>query len=414
MSAEVGVLLLPLLAAPVLAAGLAAGVGLLAVAAGDKLAERQQRAWNASDRLAQAVAEHDLLRGRIERERARFGELISPLAALARPGAVGADVERANAIGAHIDAQVAAAERRFRAEVAAARAGRIMADVAAAIARMAPPPSTPDRPAPAVAAQPSAELRASLERVLRRIDGAVPPKQSAVLEQRAADALRVASEATALRLLDDLRYSVERANTEAGGRRTALRELSRRVGGFSGPAIDDIRARLLAAHDEPEPDLPALAHAVDAAIETTLAPVVRDYTRRALRESLQEIGCTVEEDFEVALGRDGLAHVQGQGWDDLAVRVRARDDNGYRFNLVAPRDAEEPDLAAVEHRWCGAVDQLMTALAARGVGVETTHRSEEGDPHVQYVDPARFPFERRHRDGRRRADEQRRQRELPR
>ncbi|MEU4222591.1 hypothetical protein, partial [Actinoplanes sp. NPDC026623] len=87
MSAEVGVVFL----APALVAGglvlgggylAARGVGALAGAAGDRLAERQQRAWTAHDRIDRAVAEHDLLRGRIERERARFGDRITPLAAL--------------------------------------------------------------------------------------------------------------------------------------------------------------------------------------------------------------------------------------------------------------------------------------------------------------------------------------------
>ncbi len=412
VSAEVGVIFVLPVVAVAGAVGLAAGaVGLAAGALGDHLSERQSRGWAAADRLRSAVAAHDLLEARVARERERFGDLITALPTLPRPPSAGADVARAEALGAQIDALVAAAEQRFRAEAAAARAGRIMADVAAAIARLPKPPPTPGRPAVA-RTEPTTLIAESLERVLRRMDTGVPPDVATVLQGRAADALRVDSEATALRLLDDLRYSVDQANERVRRRAGALAELAKRMSGYAGPAIEAAQALIVAAHDDPDPDLPAIGRQVDAAIEETLAPLVRDYTRRALRESLEEIGCTVEEEFEVALGRDGMAHVRGPGWDDLAVRIRSRDGEAYHFNLVAPRDGEVPDLQAVESQWCGAVDRLLPALGERGLEVHTTHRSEEGDPEVQYVDPARFPFEQR-RQQRRRQDTARR-RELPR
>ncbi|MEU4220407.1 hypothetical protein, partial [Actinoplanes sp. NPDC026623] len=267
-------------------------------------------------------------------------------------------------------------------------------------------------PQRAPASAPTVQVAEALERVLARVGSGVPPNVTGMLERRAADALRAQSEATALRLLNDLRYTVDQENERARRRHAALRELAGRMNGYSGAAIDDALLLIAAAHDDPEPDLPGLSRTVDDAVAATLAPLVRDYTRRALRESLEEIGCTVEEEFEVALGRNGMAHVRGPGWDDLAVRVRTRDEDGsYHFNLVAPADGAEPDVNAVEHQWCSAVDRLMPALHERGIEVETTHRSEEGDAEVQYIDPARFPFERRRRDQRR--GEQRR-RELPR
>ncbi|WP_157437298.1 hypothetical protein [Actinoplanes subtropicus] len=419
MSAEVGVVF----ALPVLAVGLAAGAGFLAArgvgalagAAGDRLAERQSRRWAAADRLARAVAEHGLLRDQIERGRAEFGERITAVPALGEVPSVGADLDGAEAWAGQVDVMLAAADARFRTEMAAARAGRIMADVASVLARLPKPTPTPGRPEQAAAPTPSRQVAESLERVLSRLDGGVPPPLAAALQRRAADALLARTETSQLRLLDDLRYSVHQANQQAHRRRTALRELAGRLAGFSGAAIDEAMAKILAAAVEPEPDLDGLARAVDTAITATLAPLVRDYTRQALRESLQEIGCAVEEDFEVALGRDGLAHLHRNGWDELAVRVRSRgDENAYYFNMIAPADAEETDLAAVEHQWCSAVDQLLPALSARGLRVTTTHRSEEGEAQVQPVDPARFPFDRRRRGDRRRSELHRRERELPR
>jgi hypothetical protein len=410
-------------ALPVVAVGLAVGagylaargVGALAGAAGDRLAERQSRGWAAADRLARAVAAHGLLRDQVERGRAEFGERITAVPMLGTVPSVGAHLDRAEEWAAHVDATLAAADARFRHEMAAARAGRIMADVAAPLDRLPRPTPTPGRPQRAAAPAPSVQVAESLERVLSRMDGGVPPKLAAVLQSRAADALKARTETTQLRLLDDLRYSIDQANEQSGRRRAALTELAGRLAGFSGPAIDAVQAAISAAAVDPEPDLDGLARAVDAAITATLAPMVRDYTRQALRSSLEEIGCVVEEDFEVALGRDGLAHLHRDGWDDLAVRVRSRaDENAYYFNLIAPADAEATDAAGVEHQWCSAVDRLLPVLSAHGLQVTTTHRSEEGDPQVQTVDPARFPFDRRRRDDRRRSEARGRERNLPR
>ncbi|SNY64877.1 hypothetical protein SAMN05421748_12777 [Paractinoplanes atraurantiacus] len=413
-------------AAPALvAAGLVAGAGYLAVrgigvlagAAGDRLAERQSRGWQAADRIARAVAEHRLLHDQIARGQAQFGALITPPPALGEVPSPGGRVERAEQWAAQVDAVLAAADQRFRAEMAAARTRWVMNEVAAALDRLPKPAPVPGRPRAATAAPaPSTRVAESLRRVIGRMDGGVPPHLAELLQKRAADALAATSEDTQLLLLDDLRYSVDQANEKVRRRRATLRELTARLAGYAGPAVDDALAAISAADADPEPDMPGLGRRVDAAIAATLAPMVRDYTRQALRESLEEIGCTVEEGFEVALGRTGLAHLQRDGWDDLAVRVRSRgtDAGAFHFNMVAPADGETAEAEAVEHQWCSAVDQLLPALAERGLQVTTTHRSQEGDPEVQSVDPARYPFDRRRRDQHRRRDQRRHERELPR
>ncbi|MCU7730049.1 hypothetical protein ODJ79_40580 [Actinoplanes sp. KI2] len=421
MSAEVGVVFaLPAVAAVGLTVGagflLARGVGALAGAAGDRLAERQSRGWAAADRLARAVGEYSILQDQIERGRAEFGDRITAAPVLGEAPSVGAHLDRAEAWAGQVSEILAAADARFRRELAAARAGRIMADVAAVLDRLPKPTPTPGRPQQAATPAPSRQVAESLERVLSRMDGGVPPELAATLQRRAADALKARTETNQLRLLDDLRYSVDQANQDVRRRRTALTELAGRLAGFTGPAVEEAQAMILAAAADPDPDLDGLAQAVEAAITATLAPMVRDYTRQALRDALEEVGCAVEEGFDVALGRDGLAHLHRDGWDDLAVRVRSRPgpENAYYFNMVAPADAHDSDVAEVEQQWCSAVDRLVPALAAHGVRVTTTHRSEEGEAQVQPVDPARFPFERRRRDDRRRSDLQRRERELPR
>src|SRR5207248_1928260 len=317
-----------------------------------------------------------------------------------------------------IRTRTAEAERQFHEEITAARTEHVMAGVAAAIARVQAAGPAPVAPVgPAAAPMPAAELAESWRRVLGRLDSAVPSATAARFERRAADALAVPSAATARRLLDDLRYTIDRANAEVAQRRARLAELGRRLAHHAGTAVDEARIRIAAAADDPDPDLPGLERLVDdavvaaehAAAEAFAAavPAMRDYATRALRESLEEIGCAVEPDFEVTLVRDGMAHVQRPGWEDLAVRVRTNPrDNTMSFNLVTPRDGTASDLATVEQQWCGAVDDLLPALADRGVEVAVTRRSEEGTAEAQQVDPARYPFSRSRR-ARRYADQQR-------
>lgn len=419
VSAEVGVVFVaPAIIGIGLVAGAgylaARGVGALAGAAGDRLAERQSRSWSVADRIARVVAEHSLLHDQVERGRAQFGDRITVAPRLGEVPKFGADLGAAEQWAARADAMIAEADARFRAQMTAARTGWVLDAVQAAISRLpGPAPVSGGSAKPKEA--PSAHVADSLQRVLSRLDGGVPPKLAAVLQNRAADALKARTETAQLQLLDDLRYTVEQANEQTRRRRATLKELTARLAGYAGPAADEARAAISAAGGEPDPDLPALTSAVDAAVAATLAPMVRDYTRQALRESLEEIGCTVEEGFDVALGREGLAHLQRAGWDDLAVRVRAREDeNSFYFNMVAPAGEVQADVAEVERQWCSAVDQLLPVLNEHGLQVVTTHRSEKGDPHVQSVDPVRFPFEQHRRDQRRLEERRLRERELPR
>jgi hypothetical protein len=262
----------------------------------------------------------------------------------------------------------------------------------------------------AVQQQP-AELGESLRRVLARLDLGAGADVVRQLEKWATQALAAPSPAAARLLLDDLRYSVEKANREVTTRRTRLADLAARMRSYTGPHVDDALGLIAAAADDPDPDWPGLGAAVTSAIERTRAEAVRDYTLWAVRDSLQEIGCEVQEGFDVLLAREGMAHVTREGWEDLAVRVRSRpEENTAHFNMVAPRDGSAEIEPSVEEQWCTAFDQLLPALAERGIEVHVEERSEPGEAQAQQIEPARFPFERRRRDRR----EGTRGRELPR
>ena len=162
---------------------------------------------------------------------------------------------------------------------------------------------------------------------------------------------------------------------------------------MEGDNVDAARATLHAAANDPDPDWPGLARAVDDAIQRTVATALNDYVVRAVHESLGEIGCEVEEEFDTVLVRDGMAHVRRPGWDDLAVRVRLRAaDQALHFNVVRPRDADAELDPAAERDWCSAFDALLPVLARKGIELRVNMRAEIGKGAIQRVDPARYPF----------------------
>lgn len=419
MSAEVSVLVFAPAIIPLALAGVAAGSAVWALGrASDAIIERQRREREARFHTERVVERYESLRRQAENAHAEFAEvdLVPPLPGGFPP--IG-DALQGNSATVDLSARVAAAERHLQEQLGLARSRRIVAGLQATIDRIIASSPAPRQPV-AVAQQP-AELGESLRRVLARLDPAATAEMVRQLEEWATQALSAPSPAAAQTLLDDLRYSVEKANRVVRERRTRLAELAARMRTYSGPHIDEALAAIAAAGDDPDPDFPGLAAAVSAAIGKTTDEAVRAYTLWALRDSLQEIGCEVQEGFESLLGGAGMAHLTRAGWEDLAVRVRSRPgENSAHFNMVTPRTIEgsvvEPAGEApgidpsVEEQWCRAFDDLLPKLAERGVEVHIEERSVPGEAEAQEIDPARYPFERRRRA---RRDEARR-RELPR
>jgi hypothetical protein len=418
MSAEVSVLVFAPAIIPLALAGVAAGGAVWALGrASDAIIERQRREREARFQTERAVERYESLRRHAERAHAEFAEvdLIPPLPGGFPP--IG-DGLRAQSATVDLSARAAAAERRLQEQLGLARSRRIVAGLQATINRIiatSPAPTAPRQPV-AVQQQP-AQLGESLRRVLARLDPAAAGEVIRQLEEWATQALSAPSPAAAQMLLDDLRYSVEKANRAVKARRTRLAELAARTRTYSGPHIDEALAAIAAAEHDPDPDFPGLAAAVSAAIGKTTDEAVRAYTLWALRDSLQEIGCEVQEGFDSLLTGEGMAHLTREGWEDLAVRVRSRpDSNTAHFNMVAPRTIDGSTVGSsgidpsVEEQWCKAFDDLLPKLAERGVEVHVEERSVPGEAQAQEIDPARYPFERRRRA---RRDESRR-RELPR
>jgi hypothetical protein len=412
MSGEVGVLVFAPVVVPLAMIG---GASFLMGKMADAAIERERRHREASWRTDRALDRYRALQRRVATAREQFGPEIDPLPD--PPGGLspGGDMARAESIAASLGAAAEAAEQRLRQQLAAVRARRIVATVQRTMNQLlAQHPGQVTRPGET--SRWIVELEDSLRRVLSRMDSGVPAPAAGQLEEWAIQAMRSPSPATGRRLLDDLRYHVDKANKSVAARRGRLAELYGRLHGLSGGLIDDALAVLAAAQDHPDPDWAALSDTVTAAADRTRAEALRGYTTQALRESLEEIGLELEADFETLLTEGGIAHVRRDGWEDVAVRVRRHPDGSTMyFNMVTPRapggavEGAEPLDQSTERQWCAAFDNLVPALADRGVEVEVTHRSEPGEAEAQPVDEARFPFERRRRD-RRDADRQRERR----
>jgi hypothetical protein len=399
MSSEVGtVIFLPALLGVALIGGLAHAAG----GAADAVAERQRRRMDAAARLSRAQAAYAALERRAAAARAQYGDAIKPLAPPAEARLSTKNPAQADRAVAELDAAVARGEQHLRQEMAAARTASLLETLLRSMpsAEAASSRVSPGAPQPGHSGQQEqlSVVAESVTRVLSRLETVVPEQTAQEITTRAGQILQVTSMARAELLLDDLRLQVQRANELVAARQGQLDALHTRLDGYAGENVDAARAILHAAADDPDPNWPGLARAVDDAIQRTVASALSDYVGRALHEALGEIGCEVEEEFDTVLVREGLAHVRRPGWDDLAVRVRLRPaDQALHFNVVRPRDADAELDPAAEGDWCSAFDALLPVLARKGIELRVDMRAEIGKGAVQQVDPARYPFPRTQR-----------------
>jgi hypothetical protein len=363
-------------------------------------AERQQRRIEARAWAERALADHDLLRSRIDAARGRYGEAITAMPPVDRRELSSTDEARAEAARARLAVLVRDAANRLRLELAAAGTAELVAGLRTGLASVTAPATAPTGPP---AAPDPASPAETVRRVLERLDATVPAATRETLETRAA-AVLTAGPGRVSALADDLRDGVRQANDSVAHRRARLAELHARLernaryAALAGPAaeaMEEVRRALIATGDDPDPDWPALSAEVDDSINHALAAVLRDYAAGAVRDAFEEVGCEVEEGFDVLLVEQGAAHLRRPEWTDLAVRVRQDDVQGgqsLRLTLVAPEDSAAEIDAATEKKWCGTVDELLPALAARDLGVEVVERTAPGAGYVQPVSQTRFPF----------------------
>jgi hypothetical protein len=388
---------------------MAPGWGALAAGtllAANALAAYQRRYFAEQARLSFARAGYAALGSRVADAQARFPDAVSDLPPPPARDNPAAEITE-------LEGLVAAGERRLGSQLAAARVAALAASLRDALAGPAAGaagpsaggPAGPHRPAPATDGWAGAVDDAG--RVLGRLDPTVPPPTRADLDARARHLL-AAPPARRDPLLDDLRLAVAAANAEASRVRSALADLRERAIA-AGADADDVGLPLFPIATGPAtaadptavaaPDWDRLRAAVDAATEAAAARAERAYAAAALRESLEEIGCEVEESFDTLVVRGDVAVLrpaERSGPAELTVLTRMS-ERGLRFdatpaNAATPADATTPadesgqpdeadqsgaasPLARAEREWCDDVEALVPALARRGIPVEIVSRT---------------------------------------
>lgn len=277
-------------------------------------------------------------------------------------------------------ARTARRSRHVRESLGATRADTQVRTAAEALTDLpAEPPTTRARP------EAARSVTDTTLRLLDRLrDDAPATARDAV--DTAVERLTQASTRTEQdRWVTELRHAVDLAN------RTAARR-----------EHDTERARLLLADlqrlETPPDDLVAGLEQVlldDAELDDTLVEQVRATVAAAdaaeeaavvatsVAEVLEELGYELGEEFGTILARDGLAHVRVDepDWRDHGVRVRLDAEGrklGFHLVRAAGREGAAARDAQLEADWCEDVPDVVAQVAARGLQLDLTARTEPG------------------------------------
>lgn len=298
------------------------------------------------------------------------------------------DEQAARLVGESHEAMAAARRARRGAQVRAALgttdADTVTRSAAEALADSALPAASTSTGS---AAQPATaeEVAATIDRLLGRLRADVPAARRVGVETALARLTGASDAQEQRRWVIELRHAVDEANRDAARRvrdgdraRLLLADLAQ---------LDDPPEALVAAleevllggvplHDELAVQVRAVVVAGQAAKEAAVVAATVGHVLRSL-------GYEVDETFDTVLAHDGLAHVgvDEPGWRDHGVRVRLdrhRRKVGFHLVRAAGRaDAAERDVQ-LEADWCEDVPALLDGVAARGVRLELTARTEPG------------------------------------
>lgn len=254
----------------------------------------------------------------------------------------------------------------------------------------------PDEPAATRAQpEPARSVADTVMRLLDRLRADVPASTrdsvDAALERLTGSTTRAEQD----RWITELRHAVDLANRTAERRqrdteraRLLLADLQR----LDAPPAELVDQLEQVLHGDAEL-VASLIEQVDAAVAAADAAEEAAVVASSVAEVLEELGYEVGESFGTVLARDGLAHVQPDApdWRDHGVRVRL-DPQGRRLGFHLVRAAGRDDAAArdeqLEADWCEDVPELLTRIAARGLQLELTARSQPGELPVPEVDAA--------------------------
>ncbi|MDD3482639.1 hypothetical protein [Azovibrio restrictus] len=250
-----------------------------------------------------------------------------------------------------------------------------------------------------------AAWRATVERVLARLELPAGMPVPAELEVLAREVILAETPARAELLANELRLQVHLQRQAQAEARAEAEQAAAWLEQLPEAALPESLRALLA---EVAAGLVRLDPETRQQLQTLSGACAAEQARReaeaaaiVLEHSLQDLGYQVEAVSETLFVEGGMLHFQRPGWEGYYVRLRANvKEKTFNFNVVRARQesaAEEESAVRkrldfmAEERWCAEFPRLLDTLAARGLKLDVTRRLEAGELPVQAVAPESLP-----------------------
>jgi hypothetical protein len=233
-----------------------------------------------------------------------------------------------------------------------------------------------DREAPAVAQ--GVRLSETVERVVTRLQAALPPEEQRRIDALAGEIVACGDAARAEALLSELRLQVQRTNERAARARhdaEVATNLALQLGGLDGDDVVAVRAQLQDVQDRRLPMRPDLVAEVDAVRKRAEKRADDAYVATVLDEELTRLGYVTGPTFTTLFTRGGESLLRRPEQPEYGVEIGVDSAAGtIDLNVVrlALPKSERPAATAendkrAEERWCRDHDALRKALARRGI-----------------------------------------------
>lgn len=250
-----------------------------------------------------------------------------------------------------------------------------------------------------------AAWRATVERVLARLELPAGMPVPAELEVLAREVILAETPARAELLANELRLQVHlqrQAQAEARAEAEQAAAWLEQLPEAALPAsLRALLAEVAAGLGRLDPETRQQLQTLSGACSAEQARREAEAAAIVLEHSLQDLGYQVEAVSETLFVEGGMLHFQRPGWEGYYVRLRANvKEKTFNFNVVRARQesaAEEESAVRkrldfmAEERWCAEFPRLLDTLAARGLKLDVTRRLEAGELPVQAVAPESLP-----------------------